>query len=108
MMVSLLNISFHVRLLEDTQFTGTRATCSGDPPLLVMFESGYCPKRLFGVLVVYLLQNKMKSELHGVGLGTEQHLPKSNFLFPIGPLTPFGLLCCLLSCPLSFFWSFNT
>ena len=33
------------------------------PPLLVVFKSGYCPKGLFGALVVYLLQNKMNSKL---------------------------------------------
>lgn len=32
-------------------------------PLLVTFKSGYCPKGLFGAVVVYLLQNKMKSKL---------------------------------------------
>ena len=33
------------------------------PPLLIVFKSGYCPKGLFGALVVYLLQNKMNSKL---------------------------------------------
>ena len=33
------------------------------PPLLVTFRCGYCPKGLFSALVVYLLANKMKSEL---------------------------------------------
>ena len=41
----------------------TRSSTSHIPPLLVVFKSGYCPKGLFGALVVYLLQNKMNSKL---------------------------------------------
>ena len=33
------------------------------PPLLFTFKCGFCPMGLFGALVVYLLANKMKSEL---------------------------------------------
>ena len=48
---------------EESQTTVSSATRSGVPPLLVTFESGYCPKGLFVALVVYLLQNKMKADL---------------------------------------------
>ena len=34
------------------------------PPLLITFQCGYCPIGLFSALVVYLLANKMKSELN--------------------------------------------
>ena len=34
------------------------------PPLLITFKCGYCPKGLFSAMVVYLLGNKMKSEVN--------------------------------------------
>ena len=48
---------------EGSQSSTSDTTISRVPPLLVTFESGYCPKGLFGAVVVYLLQNKMKSKL---------------------------------------------
>ena len=48
---------------EGSQSTSTGTTPSSAHPLLVTFKSGYCPKGLFGAVVVYLLQNKMKSML---------------------------------------------
>ena len=48
---------------KGSQSAITSTAPSPIPPLLVTFESGYCPKGLFGALVVYLLQNKMKSKL---------------------------------------------
>ena len=70
--------------------TGTSAACSPPlPPLLVTFESGYCPKGLFGALVVYLLQNKMKSELEW---GLEQDkIFRDQICFSVGPFDSFEL-----------------
>ena len=48
---------------EGSQSTTSDTTVSCVPALLVTFESGYCPKGLFGAVAVYLLQNKMKSML---------------------------------------------
>ena len=48
---------------EGNQSTMSDTTVSRLPPLLVTFESGYCPKGLFGAVAVYLLQNKMTSKL---------------------------------------------
>ena len=74
---------------EDSQFTVTSATCSGVPPLLVTFESGYCPKGLFGALVVYLLQNKMKSDLEW---GLEQDkIFRDQICLSVGPFDSFQL-----------------
>ena len=73
---------------EDSS-TGTSAACSGVPPLLISFESGYCPKGLFGALVVYLLQNKMKSELEW---GLEQdEIFRNQICFSVGPFDSFQL-----------------
>ena len=73
---------------EDSS-TGTSAACSGVPPLLVMFQSGYIPKGLFGALVVYLLQNKMKSELEW---GLEQdEIFRDQICFSVGPFDSFQL-----------------
>ena len=47
---------------ENSKSTTTTSTLH-IPPLLIVFKSGYCPKGLFGALVVYLLQNKMNSKL---------------------------------------------
>ena len=47
---------------ESSKSTTTSST-PHIPPLLIVFKSGYCPKGLFGALVVYLLQNKMNSKL---------------------------------------------
>ena len=69
--------------------TLTSAACSSAPPLLVTFESGYCPKGLFGALVVYLLQNKMKSELEW---GLEQDkIFRDQVCFSVGPFDSFQL-----------------
>ena len=68
---------------------GTSAACSSVPPLLVTFESGYCPKGLFGALVVYLLQNKMKSELEW---GLEQDkIFRDQICLSVGPFDSFQL-----------------
>ena len=48
---------------SESSASTTRSSTSHTPPLLVVFKSGYCPKGLFGALVVYLLQNKMNSKL---------------------------------------------
>ena len=53
------------------------------PPLLVTFKCGYCPKGLFSALVVYLLANKMKSELDWE-LQT-QHIFRNAISFLVGP-----------------------
>ena len=53
------------------------------PPLLVTFRCGYCPKGLFSALVVYLLANKMKSELKWE-LQTEQ-IYRNAISFLVGP-----------------------
>ena len=47
---------------ESSKFTMSSSTLH-IPSLLIVFKSGYCPKGLFGALVVYLLQNKMNSKL---------------------------------------------
>ena len=52
-------------------------------PLLVTFRCGYCPKGLFSALVVYLLANKMKSELDWE-LQTEQ-IYRNAISFLVGP-----------------------
>ena len=53
------------------------------PPLLVTFRCGYCPKGLFSALVVYLLANKMKSELDWE-LQTER-IYRNAISFLVGP-----------------------
>ena len=53
------------------------------PPLLVTFRCGYCPKGLFSALVVYLLANKMKSELDWE-LQTER-IFRNSISFFVGP-----------------------
>ena len=53
------------------------------PPLLVTFRCGYCPKGLFSALVVYLLANKMKSELDWL-LQTQQ-IYRNAISFLVGP-----------------------
>ena len=74
---------------EDSQSTVTSATWSGVPPLLVTFESGYCPKGLFGALVVYLLQNKIKSDLEW---GLEQDkIFRDQICLSVGPYDSFQL-----------------
>ena len=73
---------------EDSPSTVTSAS-SGVPPLLITFESGYCPKGLFGALVVYLLQNKMKSELEW---GLEQdNIFRDQICLSVGPYDSFQL-----------------
>ena len=74
---------------EDSPSTVTSATSSGVPPLLITFESGYCPRGLFGALVVYLLQNKMKSELEW---GLEQdNIFRDQICLSVGPYDSFQL-----------------
>jgi len=59
------------------------------PPLLVTFESGYCPKGLFGAVTVYLLQNKMKSKLEW---GLEQdRIFRDQICLSVGPYDSFQL-----------------
>ena len=53
------------------------------PPLLVTFRCGYCPKGLFSALVVYLLANKMKSQLIWE-LQTE-HIFRNSISLCVGP-----------------------
>ena len=53
------------------------------PPLLVTFRCGYCPKGLFSALVVYLLANKMKSELDW--LLQTQRIYRNAIYFLVGP-----------------------
>ena len=48
---------------ESSQSAMSATTPSPACPLLVTFESGYCPKGLFGSMAVHLLENKMKSSL---------------------------------------------
>ena len=46
---------------ESSQSAMSTTTPSPACPLLVTFESGYCPKGLFGSMAVHLLENKMES-----------------------------------------------
>ena len=74
---------------EDSPSTVTSATSSGVPPLLITFESGYCPRGLFGALVVYLLQNKMMSEFEW---GLEQdNIFRDQIYLSVGPYDSFQL-----------------
>ena len=75
---------------EGNQSTISDATISHVPPLLVTFESGYCPKGLFGAVAVYLLQNKMNSELEW---GLEQDkIFRNQITFCVGPCNCFRLM----------------
>ena len=74
---------------EGNQSTTSDTTVSHVPPLLVTFESGYCPKGLFGAVAVYLLQNKMKSKLEW---GMEQEkIFRNQICFFVGPYDSFQL-----------------
>ena len=59
------------------------------PSLLVAFKSGYCPKGLFGALVVYLLQNKMKSKLEWVL--EQDKIYRDQICLSVGPYDSFQL-----------------
>ena len=59
------------------------------PSLLVAFKSGYCPKGLFGALVVYLLQNKMKSKLEWEL--EQDKIFRDQIRFSVGPYDSFQL-----------------
>ena len=37
--------------------------CCVRPPLLIAFESGFCPRGIPGALIVYLMNNEMKSDI---------------------------------------------
>ena len=74
---------------EGNQSTKSDTTISHVPALLVTFESGYCPKGLFGAVAVYLLQNKMKSNLEW---GLEQDkIFRNQICFFVGPYDSFLL-----------------
>ena len=62
---------------------------SNIPSLLVAFKSGYCPKGLFGALVVYLLQNKMKSKLEWVL--EQDKIYRDQICLSVGPYDSFQL-----------------
>ena len=74
---------------EGSQSSTSDTTVSCVPPLLVTFESGYCPKGLFGAVAVYLLQNKMNSELEW-GLEQEE-IYQNQITFFVGPCNCFRL-----------------
>ena len=74
---------------EGSQSTTSDTTVSRLPPLLVTFESGYCPKGLFGAVAVYLLQNKMNSELEW-GLEQEE-IFRNQITFFVSPCNCFQL-----------------
>ena len=59
------------------------------PSLLVAFKSGYCPKGLFGALVVYLLQDKMKSKLEWEL--EQDKIFRDQIRFSVGPYDSFQL-----------------
>ena len=59
------------------------------PSLLVAFKSGYCPKGLFGALVVYLLQNKMKSKLEWAL--EQDKIYRDQICLSVGPYDSFQL-----------------
>ena len=74
---------------EGSQSTTSDTTVSRVPALLVTFESGYCPKGLFGAVAVFLLQNKMNSELEW-GLEQEE-IFRNQITFFVGPCNCFRL-----------------
>ena len=74
---------------EGSQSSTSDTTVSRVPPLLVTFESGYCPKGLFGAVAVYLLQNKMKSKLEW-GLEPDK-IFQNQICFFVGPYDSFQL-----------------
>ena len=69
--------------------TTSDTTLSNACPLLVTFESGYCPKGLFGAVAVYLLENKMKSKLRW-GLEQDQ-IFRNQICLAVGPYDSFQL-----------------
>jgi len=74
---------------ESSQSKMPDTAVSHIPPLLVTFESGYCPKGLFGAVTVYLLQNKMKSKLEW---GLEQdRIFRDQICLSVGPYDSFQL-----------------
>ena len=74
---------------EGSQSTTSNSTVSRVPTLLVTFESGYCPKGLFGAVAVYLLQNKMNSPFEW-GLEQEE-IFRNQITFFVGPCNCFRL-----------------
>jgi len=72
---------------EPSKSTGT--SLSSACPLLVTFRSGYCPKGLFGAVVVYLLQNKMKSMLEWEL--EQDKIFRNQICFSVGPYDSFQL-----------------
>ena len=74
---------------ESIQSAMSATTPSHACPLLVMFESGYCPKGLFGSMAVHLLENKMKSSLEW---GLEQDkIFRYQICLSVGPYDSFQL-----------------
>ena len=73
---------------EGSMSMESRST-SNIPSLLVAFKSGYCPKGLFGALVVYLLQNKMKSKLEWVL--EQDKIYRNQICLSVGPYDSFQL-----------------
>ena len=49
---------------EQQSKSGTRSF-KLPPPLLVAFESGFCPRGIPGTLITYLMNNEMKSQIFG-------------------------------------------
>ena len=74
---------------EGSQSTTSDTTVSRVPALLVIFESGYCPKGLFGAVAVYLLQNKMKSKLEWAM--EQEKIFRNQICFFVGPYDSFRL-----------------
>jgi len=72
---------------EPSKSTGT--SLSSACPLLVAFKSGYCPKGLFGAVVVYLLQNKMQSILEWEL--EQDKIFQNQICFSVGPYDSFQL-----------------
>ena len=74
---------------ESSQSAMSATTPSPACPLLVTFESGYCPKGLFGSMAVHLLENKMKSRLEW---GLEQDkIFRDQICLSVGPYDSFQL-----------------
>ena len=74
---------------EGSHSTTSDTTVSRVPALLVIFESGYCPKGLFGAVAVYLLQNKMKSKLEWAM--EQEKIFRNQICFVVGPYDSFQL-----------------
>ena len=74
--------------LSHAAFPPTQAATPTVPSLYIIFSSGYCPKGLFGSLVVHLMSPKRVSEFEDWELEEDQ-IYRNQVSFSVGPVDSF-------------------